>query len=96
MRSRSDTWAQLTAQGEFRMEAIALIYGATGNDPNGTAGSDAGGSYRQYATITAPIITRGLVAGDQLSVGNCIAGTLDFTIMTTDNIPKSAKIKIKA
>jgi len=78
------------------MEAIALIYGASGSDPNGTAGSDAGGSYRQYATITAPIITRGLVAGDQLSVGNCIAGTLDFTIMTTDNIPKSAKIKIKA
>lgn len=50
----------------------------------------------EYATITAPVITRALLPGKTLSVGNCIAGTLKLTVLTNDVIPKSAQVLIKA
>ena len=96
MRSTSQTWQNIVSNGEFHLESVALIYGATGNDTNGTSGSDDRGSYKQYATITAPIISRSLTSDSALSVGNCNASTLKFTIMTTDSIPKAAMIVIKA
>ena len=96
MRTTSQTWKDIVAKGEFNMESVARIYGATGSDPNGTAGSDSRGSYREYATITAPIITRALLSGDAVSVGNTIASQLNFSVMTTDTIPKSAMIVIRA
>jgi len=79
------------------MESVARIYGATGTDENGVDGVDGNGdSYKEYATITAPVISRSLLSGDALSVGNAIAGQLKFAVMTTDTIPKSAKIVILA
>ena len=96
MRTTSQTWKDIVANGEFDMESVARIYGATGDDTNGVAGSDSRGGYKEYGTITAPVITRSLLSGDALSVGNAIAGQLKFTIMTTDTIPKSAMIVIRA
>lgn len=96
MRTTSQTWKNIVAKGEFNMESVARIYGATGSDTNGTSGSDSRGSYKEYATITAPIITRALLSGDAISVGNTISSQLNFTVMTTDTIPKSAMIVIRA
>lgn len=96
MRTTSQTWKNIVAKGEFNMESVARIYGATGSDTNGTSGSDSRGSYKEYATITAPVITRALLSGDAISVGNTIASQLNFTVMTTDTIPKSAMIVIRA
>lgn len=92
MRGTSQTWKEIVAKGEFNMESVVRVYGATGDDPNATVGS----GYKEYSTITAPTITHGLLSGDALSVGNCIAKRLDFTLMTTDTIPKSAKIEVLA
>ena len=49
-----------------------------------------------YDTITAPVITRGLLQDNSLSVGNCIAGTLKFTVMTSNEIPRSAMVVIES
>ena len=49
----------------------------------------------EYSTITSPVIHSSLLSSDTLSVGNCIASSLTFTVMTTDVIPKSAKVVIK-
>lgn len=49
-----------------------------------------------YDTITAPVITHGLLQNKTLSVGNCIAGTLEFTVMTSDDVPRSATIVIQS
>lgn len=48
----------------------------------------------EYTAITAPVIDRGLFASEALSVGNCIAASAEFTVMTTDSIPKSAQVVI--
>ena len=77
MRQRSATWQTLAADGEFVMNAVAVINGV------------------EYDTITAPVITNGLLPEDKLSVGNCIAASLKFAVMTTDAIPKSAGVVIK-
>ena len=50
----------------------------------------------EYSTITAPIVNHGLLPSSELSVGNCISASLNFTVMTTDSIPKSAKVVIKS
>lgn len=49
----------------------------------------------EYAGITAPIIDRSLFSSDMLSVGSCVSASVDFTVMTTDTIPKSAQVIIK-
>lgn len=49
----------------------------------------------EYTSITSPIIQHHLLNGDSLSVGNCIAASLKFTVMTTNTIPKSAKVVVK-
>lgn len=94
MRNTSYTWKKIVESGSFHMQTVARIYGATGNDSAATSGSDSRGSYRQYVTITAPEISHGLLNGNVLSIGNCVSATLKFTLMTTDTIPKSAKIVI--
>lgn len=96
MRSRSDTWKTIVANGDFQMETVVRIYGATGTDASAIPGVDSVGAYREYNSITAPIITRNLLGGDTLSVGNCAIGTLNFSILTTDNIPKSARIVVRS
>lgn len=48
----------------------------------------------QYASISAPVINRALFS-DALSVGNCVSATLQFSLLTSDTIPKSAKIVIQ-
>ena len=50
----------------------------------------------EYSTITAPAIDGGTLPGNELSVGNTIASTCKFTVMTTDTIPKSAQVIIKS
>lgn len=50
----------------------------------------------EYSTITAPNIKRGMFAGNGVSVGGCISATLDFTVKTTNVIPKGATITIKS
>ncbi len=50
----------------------------------------------EYSAITAPVIVNGLLPDKTLSVGNCISGTLRFTVKTNDVIPKSAEIVIKS
>lgn len=96
MRTTSETWKQIVANGQFHMETVARIYGATGNDLNGVSGSDSRGTYKEYATITAPNIKHGLLPDSTVSVGNCVAGTMNFTVMTTDTLPKSAMIVIRS
>ena len=49
----------------------------------------------EYAGITAPVIDRSLFSSDVLSVGSCVSASVDFTVMTTDSIPKSAQVIIK-
>jgi len=49
----------------------------------------------EYAAISAPVINRGLLSADALSVGNCISSTLKFSVLTSDTIPKSASVIIK-
>lgn len=49
-----------------------------------------------YDTITAPVIKSALLSDSNVGVGNCIASTLEFTVMTRDSIPKSAQIVIKS
>ena len=49
----------------------------------------------EYAGITAPVIDRSLFSSDVLSVGSCVSASVDFTVMTTDTIPKSAQVIIK-
>ena len=95
MQDTSQTWKDIVATNEFHLESVAFVYGATGDDPNGQDGIDTIGSYKVYATITAPNIDNSLLSGDSLSVGNVNSGRLTFTIMTTDTIPKSARITIK-
>lgn len=95
MQTTSDVWKRIVATGDFNLESVAIVYGATGSDINGTDGSDSTGSYKEYATITAPEIDGGLLQGDALAVGNTISNRLNFTLMTTDTIPKSARIRIK-
>lgn len=48
----------------------------------------------QYASISAPVINRALFS-DALSVGNCVSATLQFSLLTKDTVPKSAKIVIQ-
>ena len=91
MRSTSSEWNSIVADGEFHMQSVALVYGAAGGDSSGSSGA----GYKQYATITKPIISRNLIPDNSISIGNCISSTLKFAILTTDTIPKSAKIVIK-
>lgn len=49
----------------------------------------------EYTTITAPVIHHNLLSSDTLTVGNCVSASLTFTVMTTNVIPKSAKVVIK-
>ena len=49
----------------------------------------------EYSTITAPVVHQNLLSSDTLTVGNCISASLTFTVMTTNTIPKSAKVVIK-
>lgn len=83
------------ARGEFSLDTVVRVYGVTGDDPNGTPGEDIDGNYREYATITAPEIHHALIES-AISIGNCISGTLNFTLMTTDTLPKAAKIKVRS
>lgn len=96
MRSRSNTWKNIVATGEFNMETVVRIYGAQGSDADAVSGSDSYGAYREYHKITAPVITRNLLGGDKLSIGNCTIGILNFSVLTTDTIPKSAKIVVRS
>lgn len=50
----------------------------------------------EYSTITAPTRENALLSGEKLSVGNCICTTVEFSIMTTDTIPKSASVVLKS
>lgn len=64
----------------------------------------AGGAFRlesvadiggvEYASISAPVINRALLS-DALSVGNCVSATLQFSLLTSHSIPKSARIVIR-
>lgn len=49
----------------------------------------------EYTTITAPEVHQSLLSSDALTVGNCVAASLTFDVMTTNVIPKSAKVVIK-
>lgn len=48
-----------------------------------------------YSSISAPVIDRALFT-DKLSVGNCITSTLKFSVLTDDEIPRSARVVIKS
>lgn len=48
---------------------------------------------RTYTKITAPKIER-LLMSKPLSVGNCMSATLDLSILTEDDIPKSSSVVI--
>lgn len=78
MQQHSETWSRIVANGDFRLETVAVIDGV------------------EYSTITAPVITNGLLTDKKLSVGNCIAGTLEFSVMTNNPIAKSAQVVIKS
>lgn len=78
MQQHSETWSRIVANGDFRLETVAVIGGV------------------EYSTITAPVITNGLLSDKSLSVGNCISGTLEFSVMTNDPIAKSAQVVIKS
>lgn len=96
MRNRSETWIEVVSSNEFNMETVVRIYGATGDDSDAVVGFDTIGEYKEYNTITSPIITRNLLGGDVISVGNCTIGTLNFSILTTDAIPKSARMVVRS
>jgi hypothetical protein len=50
---------------------------------------------KSYSSISAPVIDRALFT-DKLSVGNCITSTLKFSVLTDDEIPRSARVVIKS
>lgn len=48
-----------------------------------------------YSSISAPVIDRALFT-DKLSVGNCITSTLKLSVLTNDDIPRSATVVIRS
>ena len=50
---------------------------------------------KKYYEITAPNIDRQLMS-DSLSVGNCCNGSCTLSVLTDDDIPKGAEVKIRA
>lgn len=48
----------------------------------------------QYASISSPVIERALFSGSP-EIGNCVSATLQFSILTDDDIAKSAEITIR-
>ena len=50
----------------------------------------------EYAAITAPEVHHSLLSSDALTVGNCVAASMTFMVMTTDTIPASAKVVLKS
>lgn len=50
---------------------------------------------KTYTAITAPVIERAL-CDSALSVGNCIAASLKFSVLTEDVIPTASEVIIKA
>ena len=48
-----------------------------------------------YSSISAPVIDRALFT-DKLSVGNCITSTLKVSVLTDNDIPRSATVVIKS
>lgn len=49
----------------------------------------------EYTAISAPVIEQALFT-DAMSVGNCISATLKISVLTEDDIAKSASVIIKA
>ena len=49
----------------------------------------------EYTSITAPNIEQSAVT-DSIKIGNCVTGSLKFSVMTEDVIPKGAKVVIQA
>ena len=47
-----------------------------------------------YDATTAPVVTRGLTDGSSVSVGGCSAATLSVSLVTTDDIPTAAEVKV--
>lgn len=47
-----------------------------------------------YVATTAPLVSRGLT-DNSLTVGGCSAATLSLSLVTTDDIPKAAEIRLK-
>jgi len=47
-----------------------------------------------YDATTAPVVTRGLTDGSSVSVGGCSAATLSLSLVTADNIPTAAEVKV--
>ena len=48
---------------------------------------------KTYTAITAPIVNRALLT-EPLSVGNCVAADLSFSVLTDDAFPRGAEIQI--
>lgn len=48
-----------------------------------------------YAAISAPVINRAMIA-DGFSVGNCVAASMQVSVMTEDTIPDSAEVVIRS
>lgn len=49
---------------------------------------------REYAAISAPVISRALTQ-DGLSVGNAVAASCQFAVLTEDSIPRAAEVIIR-
>ena len=50
----------------------------------------------EYAAITAPEVHHSLLSSDALTVGNCVAASMTFMVVTTNTIPASAKVVLKS
>lgn len=50
---------------------------------------------KAYTAISAPVIERAL-CDSALSVGNCVAASLRFSVLTEDAIPPASEVKIRA
>lgn len=47
-----------------------------------------------YEATTAPVVTRGLTDGSSFTVGGCSAASLSLSLVTTDDIPTAAEVRV--
>ena len=73
-------WNTVSESGDFSMYSYLKI------------GNQDGSNMQEYREITAPVVTSSLLTDNALTVGNCVASTLQVTVRTTDELPKSGKV----
>ena len=74
MRSRTATWENIAASGDFSMNVKVSVGGT------------------EYTSLTSVPVIKSNLAPEPLSVGNCFAAEMEFSLRTNDTIVKGAEV----